>query len=113
MRISTIAKTSFKGSFDIGREIKDALSKKLSGAIKNPGSDEFVPSAPSQPIMITKLEINQGENGAKAALKNGGLAAGGAVTVYGAGDLITKKDASISSIFNGDDEVSSSETLRP
>ena len=99
MRIAPISSTPFRGGLDLGKEITDALSKKLSRKIGDLGSDEFVPSTPSSPIMVEKIEIRQGESGAKAVLKNGGLAAGGAATGYGVGDLVTKKDNSIHKIF--------------
>lgn len=104
MRIAPIVSTPFRGSFDLGEQIKDALSKKLSGQLGNLGSDEFVPSTPSQPIMVDKIEINQGEKGIKSALKTGGVTAGGVATGYGVGDLVKHKDSSISEIFNGEND---------
>ena len=104
MRIAPIVSTPFRGGFDLGKEIKDALSKKLSGQMGNLGSDEFVPSTPSQPIMVDKIEIHQGEKGIKSALKTGGVTAGGVATGYGVGDLVTKKGKSIHNIFNGEGE---------
>ena len=104
MRITPIVSTPFKGSFDLGEKIKDALSKKLSGKMGNTGSDEFVPSAPSSPIMVDKIEIHQGEKGINSALKTGGVTAGGVATGYGVSDLVNKKDNSIHKIFNGEDD---------
>ena len=98
MRIAPIVSTPFRGSFDLGEKIKDALSKKLSEKMGNIGSDEFVPSTPSSPIMVDKIEIHQGEKGIKSTLKT----AGGVATGYGVSDLVKHNDSSISDIFNGE-----------
>ena len=104
MRISPIVNISFKSKLDLGNEIKKALSKKFQTGSSNIGADEFVPATPSNPIMIEKLEINQGEKGTKAALKTGGIAAGGAATGCGVKDLISQKENSIGSLLHSDDE---------
>lgn len=55
---------NFKGNNDFRDLISNAL-KKASGPIENNTGDSFIPSNPSQPIVIEKLEIRTGENESK------------------------------------------------
>lgn len=59
------ANKSFKQKFDLGDELNKAINKKL----HNDDTDSFVPSTPSQPIIIEKLEINQ-QNDKESSSKN-------------------------------------------
>lgn len=49
---------SFGNNFNLGKELGDVINKKLKGN----DSDCFVPSSPSQPIIVEKLEINTKES---------------------------------------------------
>lgn len=74
--------------------------------MNNLETDEFVPSTPSSPIVVEKIEIHQGEKsekGLKGLLKSGGVATGGVATGYGVKDLVSKKEDSINKIFNSED----------
>lgn len=57
---------TFGQSYDLGRELSKAINKKL----QNDEADSFVPSVPSQPIIIEKLEINN-QNDKDTSTKKG------------------------------------------
>lgn len=59
---------TFGQKFDLGDELNRAINKKL----HNDDSDSFVPSTPSQPVIIEKLEINQQNDKDSSAKKGNG-----------------------------------------
>lgn len=73
-------KFTSKNDDDLRKMIMDSLSDKLSGSSFHSG-DEFVPAAPTQPIIIEKLEIKTGEskNNTATTLAGGGLGGAGSV----------------------------------
>lgn len=75
---------SFGNNFNLGKELRDAINKKLKGN----NSDCFVPSSSSQPIIVENLEINTKENKG-----SGGILSGAGAGVVSSGVVDAVKDS--------------------
>ena len=75
--------SSFGNNFDLSKELENVINKKLNGD----NFDSFVPSSPSQPIIVEKLEINT-----KEKKGSGGIASGAGAGIVGSGVLDAVKD---------------------
>ena len=77
MRIAPINTNYYAPKFtsDLGDKLKERLSQGLSG-LTNADGDEFVPVAPTQPIIVKEVKIYKNDSNAKETAL--GIGAGGA-----------------------------------